>query len=106
MIMFQVILDMFYWGDNEPCKLVGIGKVCIKLNNINEWMLKYVRHIPAMKRNLISTRKLGDSRCLSTFLKTWWKITKEALVIEKRYRIGTLYLCTHIIDYSISIAST
>ena len=61
-----------------------MGKVQIKLNNGNEWMLKYVMHIPAMKINPISTGKLGDSANFSTFGKTWWKITKGALVIEKR----------------------
>ena len=42
-------------GDDEPCKIVGTCKVHIKLNNGNEWLLKDVRHIPAMKINLIST---------------------------------------------------
>ena len=59
-----------------------------------------------MKRNLISTGKLGDDSYLSVFGETWWNITKVALVIEKGDRIGTLYLCPHNIDYSISIAST
>ena len=35
-------------GDDEPCKIVGKGKVRIKLNNGSEWTLKDVRHIPAM----------------------------------------------------------
>ena len=26
-------------GDDEPCKIVGMGNVQIKLNNGNEWML-------------------------------------------------------------------
>ena len=56
-------------GDDEPCKIVGKGKVQIKLNNGSEWLLKDVRHIPSMKINLISTRKLGDSSCLSMFEK-------------------------------------
>ena len=77
-----------------------MGKVHIKLINGNEWFLKYVRNIPAMKWNLISRGKLGDSCCLSTFEKTWWKITKGALVITKGDRIGTLYLFTHNTDYS------
>ena len=42
-------------GDDEPCKIVGMDKVQIKLNNGSEWMLKDVRHIPAMKGNMIST---------------------------------------------------
>ena len=58
-------------GDDEPCKIVGKGKVQIKLNNGSEWLLKAVRHIPAMKINLISTGQLGDSDCLFTFGETW-----------------------------------
>ena len=91
--------------NDEPCKIVGMGKVLIKLNNGNEWMLKYVRHILAMKRNLISTRQLGNSDCLSMFGKTWWKITEGALVIEIGNRIGMLYLCPHNTDYSIFVDS-
>ena len=94
------------WGDDEPCKIVGKGKVQIKLNNENDWLLKDVRHIPAMKINLISTGQLGDSGCLSTFGETWWKITKGSMVIAKGDRICNLYLFPHNIDYSISIAST
>ena len=69
-------------------------------------MLKHVRHIPAMKRNMISTWYLRDSGFLSTFGKMWWNITKGALVIAKRDRIGTLYLFPHNTDCSISIYST
>ena len=58
------------------------------------------------EKNMISIGKLGDSVCLYTFEKAWWKITKVALVITKGDRIGALYLCPHNIDYSISIAST
>ena len=93
-------------GDDEPCKIVGKGKVWIKLNNGNDWMLKDVRNIPTMKRNLISIGQLGDSGCLSTFGETWWKVTKGSMVIEKGDRIGTLYLCPHNTDYYISVAST
>ena len=44
-----------------------MGKVQIKLNNGNESMLKYVRHIPSMKINMISIGQMGDSGCLCTF---------------------------------------
>ena len=59
-----------------------------------------------MKRNTISTGKLGDRDCLSTFGETWWKITKGSLVIPKGDRIGTMYLCPHDIDYSNSVDFT
>ena len=93
-------------GDDEPCKIVGKGKVRIKLNKGSEWMLKDVRDIPNMKINLISVRQLGDSGCLSTFGETWWNITKGSLVIEKGDMVGMLYLCPHNTDYSICVAST
>ena len=70
-------------GDDELCKIVGKGKVRIKLNNGNDWLLKDVRHIPAMERNLISIGQLGDGNCLSTFGETWWKVTKGTMVITK-----------------------
>ena len=89
-------------GDDEPCKIVGNGKVNIKLNNVSEWILKDVRCIPSMKRNMISIRELGDSGCLSTFGETWWNITKGSMVIAKGHNIGTLYLFHHNIDSSIS----
>ena len=85
-------------GDDQPCKIVGMGKVWINLNNGNEWLLKYIKIIPSMKRNMISTRQLGDRGCLSMFGKTWWKITKGVPVIEKGDTICTLYLYPHNID--------
>ena len=59
-----------------------------------------------MKRNLISTGQLGDRSCLFTFGETWWKVTKGSMVIGKGDKIGTLYLCPHNTDYSISVDST
>ena len=40
-------------GDDEPCEIVGMGKVEIKLNNGNELILRDVRNIPTVKINLI-----------------------------------------------------
>jgi hypothetical protein len=42
-------------GDDEACKLIGMGKVQIKLKNGNQWLLKEVRHVPDLRRNIIST---------------------------------------------------
>ena len=92
-------------GDDEPCKIVGNAKVWIKLNNGSEWIIKYVRDIHSMKRNIISIGQLRDSSCLSTFGETWWNITKGSMVTAKGDRISTLYLCPHNTDYSISVAS-
>jgi hypothetical protein len=42
-------------GDDAPCKIVGMGKVKIKQRNGNQWLLKEVRHVPDLRKNLIST---------------------------------------------------
>jgi hypothetical protein len=41
-------------GDDEPCKIVGMSKVQIKLKNGKKWFLKEVRHVPYLRRNIIS----------------------------------------------------
>jgi hypothetical protein len=47
-------------GGDESCKIVGMGKVKIKQKNGNQWLLKEVRHIPDLRRNLISTGQLAS----------------------------------------------
>jgi len=42
-------------GDDAPCKIVGMGKVQINQKNGNQWLLKEVRHVPYLRKNLIST---------------------------------------------------
>ena len=73
-----------------------MGTVFIKQQNGNQWLLKEVRHVPDLKKNLISTGKLGGEGCVTTFIDKMWKVTKESLVITKGERVGTLYLCNGI----------
>jgi hypothetical protein len=42
-------------GNDEPCKIIRMGKVQIKLKNGNQWLLKNVRHVLDLRRNIIST---------------------------------------------------
>jgi len=44
---------LVYLGDNKPCQIVGKGRIKIKLQNENHWLLKEVRHVPRLSRNLI-----------------------------------------------------
>ena len=46
-------LGKVYLGDDQPCDIVGKGVVKIKLNG-SVWELKDVRHIPDLRKNLIS----------------------------------------------------
>jgi hypothetical protein len=65
-----------------------------------------VRHVPYLRKNIISTGQLASEGCVSIFTNKMWKVIKGSLVIEKREKVGTLYLCTGNIDSSNSLAST
>ena len=49
---------------------------------------------------------MGSEGCISTSIDKTWKFTKEALVVLKGDKVGTLYLCKGNIDSSIALAST
>ena len=93
-------------GDNRPCKIVGMGNVKIKQRNGNIWLLKEVKHVPDLGKNLISTGQLESEGCISIFTDKTWKVIKGSLVREKGEKVGTLYLCTSNTDFSISLVST
>ena len=83
-------------GNDKPCKIVGMGKFIVKQQNGNQWLLKEVRHVLDLKKNMISIGKLGGEGCVTTFIDKTWKVTKGALVIEKGEKVGKLYLCNDI----------
>ena len=79
-------------GDDAACAIVGKGTVAVKLANGNEWLLQEVRHIPALRKNLISTGQLDEEGCVSTFGQKKWKVTKGAMVIARGEKVKTLYI--------------
>ncbi|KAH9294173.1 hypothetical protein KI387_040625 [Taxus chinensis] len=95
-----------YLGDDEPCNIVGKGSVHVKLQNGNTWVLKNVRHVPSLRRNLISVGKLGDEGCMVIFTTDSWKVTKGSLVVARGKKVGTLYLSTVSTDPSSILATT
>eukprot|EP00253_Pinus_taeda_P023450 PITA_23450 len=93
-------------GDDKPRKIVGTGIVFIKQHNGNQWLLKEVRHVPDLKKNLISIGQLGGGGCVTTFTDKTWKVTKGSLVIAKGEKVGTLYLCNGISNSMNALTST
>uniref|UniRef100_A0A803MU96 CCHC-type domain-containing protein n=1 Tax=Chenopodium quinoa TaxID=63459 RepID=A0A803MU96_CHEQI len=51
-------LGHVYLGDDQPCDIVGQGNVKIKLNG-SAWELKDVKHVPDLRKNLISVGQLA-----------------------------------------------
>lgn len=64
-----------------------------------------VKHVPELRKNLISTGQLGSEGCITTFIYKTWKVTKGALVIAKGEKVCTLYLCNGNTNFSIALDS-
>eukprot|EP00253_Pinus_taeda_P016229 PITA_16229 len=82
--------DVFL-GDDRKARIIGSGKVKLKLQGGRVGTLPGVLHIPALTRNLISVRKLDDAGVEIVFKKDTFKMVQGALVLMQGVRIGTLY---------------
>ena len=56
------------------------------------WLLEKVRHIPDLRKNLISVGQLDDERHAILFVGGTWKVTKGARVLARGKKTGTLYM--------------
>ena len=60
--------------------------------NGSVWLLEKVRHIPNLRRNLISVGQLDDEGHAILFVGGTWKVTKGARVLAHGKKTGTLYM--------------
>ena len=67
-------------ADVSALDVVGMGDVWILLPNESVWLLEKVRHIPDLRRNLISVGQLNDEGHAILFVDGTWKVTKGARV--------------------------
>eukprot|EP00253_Pinus_taeda_P035892 PITA_35892 len=82
--------DVFL-GDDRKARIIGRGKVKLKLQGGRVRTLPGVLHIPALARNLISVSKLDDAGVKTVFEKETCKMVQGALVLMRGVWIGTLY---------------
>eukprot|EP00253_Pinus_taeda_P019884 PITA_19884 len=82
--------DVFL-GDDRKARIIGRGKVKLKLQGGRFRTLPGVLHIPALAKNLISVSKLDDASVNTVFEKDTYKIVRGALVLMWGVRIATLY---------------
>lgn len=75
-----------------------VGDVNIILSNRNVWTLHKVKHIPELKKNLISLGQLDDCGHSIRFSNNTWKVTKGALILARGKKTGTLYLIDGLSD--------
>ena len=78
-------------GNNESFQTVGIGNVKIKMYDGTVKTLSNVRHVPDLKKNLISLGISDSSGYKFTGQNGVLKVSKGALVVMKVEKVGNLY---------------
>ena len=79
-------------GNNAPCKTIGIGTVRIRMADGIVRTLTDVRHVPDLKKNLISLGTLDANGCKFSAEGGVLKVSKGALVVMKARKVGSLYV--------------
>ena len=84
-----------YLADGTPLDIVGMGDVRIRVHSDSVWKLQKVRHVPQLKKNLISVGQLDEEGHAIKFHGGQWKVCMGARLLARGYKIGTLYLTTN-----------
>ena len=79
-----------YLANGSALDVVGMGDIWILLSN--GFVQEKVRHIPDLRRNLISVRQLDDEGHAILFVGGTWKVTKGVRVLAREKKTGTLYM--------------
>eukprot|EP00253_Pinus_taeda_P028157 PITA_28157 len=77
--------------DDRKARIIGHGKVKLKLQGGRVKTFSGVLHIPALARNLISISKLDDVGVKTMFEKDTCKMVRGSLILMQGVQIGTLY---------------
>ena len=80
-------------GDDRKARIVGRGKVKLKLQGGMVRTLPGVLHIPALARNLISVIKLDDASVKTVFKKDTCKMVLETLVLMQGVQMELYTSC-------------
>ena len=78
-------------GNDATCSVIGIGTVKIKMFDGVVRVLSNVRHVPYLRKNLISLGVLDDLGYSYSSKGGITKITKGALMVMKGQKVNTLY---------------
>ncbi|KAK3009670.1 hypothetical protein RJ639_014018 [Escallonia herrerae] len=90
-ILSSTALSVESRGNGDRCSIVGKEKVEIKLSNGGTLVLKDVRHISELQKNLIFISGLDHEGYFVAFGEKQWKVIKGSMVVARGERVGTLY---------------
>ena len=78
--------------NGKSLDIIRIGDINIRTSNENVWTLNNVRHIPTLKRNLISIGQLDDEGHYTTFRDRHWKVMKGNFVVVRGKKQESFYM--------------
>ena len=82
---------VFYMGNDVTCNIVGIGSIQLKMFDGTNKILTDVRHVPELRKNLISLGVL-DTNGYKTFIQGGvMKVYKGILLVMKAKKVGNLF---------------
>ncbi|KAG6420222.1 hypothetical protein SASPL_116742 [Salvia splendens] len=82
---------LVYMGNDSPCKTAGIGSIKLRNQDGSTRILKDVRYVPQLKKNLISLGALESKGLVVMMRDGILKATSGALVMLKGVRKNNLY---------------
>jgi hypothetical protein len=80
-----------FLGNDSTTRIIGRGRVKLRLIDGRIRTLPGVLHIPGMARNLISVSKMEDVGVKTIFEKGTCRMVRGAMVLMRGVRFGTLY---------------
>ncbi|MCO5551785.1 hypothetical protein L7F22_005287 [Adiantum nelumboides] len=88
---YVATIDYVRLGNEQVCDILGVGDVQLKFLNGSSLWLKNVRHVPAIRKSLISIGKLDDAGYVTIFGNSAWKISKGSMTVAHDSKSRTLY---------------
>lgn len=74
------------------CKVVSNRSISLKMFDSVVWELTQVRHVPDLKRNLISIGMLDQMGCIVKAERGVLRVVKGSMVIMKGRKVNGLYV--------------
>ncbi|KAA0065687.1 retrovirus-related Pol polyprotein from transposon TNT 1-94 [Cucumis melo var. makuwa] len=83
---------LVYMGNDNACKIVGIGSVTLKFKDGTATFLRNMRHVPSLKRNLIFLGMLDSIGCEYKGSAGRFEILKDFKIVLFGTKINGLFL--------------
>jgi hypothetical protein len=87
----SIDVGIVFIGNNFSCKIVGVGSIQIKMDDLIVITLKYVRNVPKLRKKLISLGVIYNVGYKCTTQGGVLNVSKGILVVMKVRRKEKLY---------------